>query len=205
MAELTDGINGNYLTNVPATIATTAPSIQLYVTFPGNSRKLIGAIMSFDKTTSRNMTRRVSLTSEIPGQTVEIIPGALNSLSLTIKRAMLNRASIMEELGYADIEDLIIANTPLTIEEVRYIRVAKGQPDPIAGGTAPGDKYYNKVITYNSCYLKSAPMSVNVDGDWIVMQDCEIEVANVVVTVKAADGEIEGVEGGATTINPAGV
>ena len=172
MAELSgNDITQEYLNNIPATEAVAAPSFQLFVSNGKGTPILIGAIQSFNKASTRNMTRRLSLSSTIPGQTVEIIPGALQSLSLTIKRAMLNSSTMMNALGFGQMEDLIRANTPLTIKEVRYIRAI-----PTAGTALTASTGTTYTVTYNSCYVKTMPMDVSVEGDWLVIQNCEIEV-----------------------------
>lgn len=149
---------------LPNTGARTAPSIVIKATMPDGSMKSIGAIQGFSRRIDRNMTRRMELDSDTPGITVEVIPGAINGFSITIRRAMMNQKNMMEAFGLVAIEDLIHQNIPIDIEEHRFLPNGKEQ-----------------IVTYRKCYFKSNPLEVAIDRDWVIVQDAELEVTTAEV------------------------
>ena len=151
-------------TQLPGVKARTAPSIVIKATDPSGKMKTIGAVKKLDRRISRNMTRRRELDSNVPGITVEIVPGAVTDFSITIDRAMLNKSSMLEAFGIASVEDLIYQNTPIDIEEHRF------RPD----GSV-------QIVTYKGCYFKSNPQAVDIDSNWLIVQSAELDVttANV--------------------------
>ena len=151
---------------LPQTTARTVPSITIRASLPDGTFKTIGAIKTFTRTISRNTTRRFELDQDIPGRTVEIIPGAVNNIAITIRRAMLYRASLLEEFGYGGVEDLVSQNVPIEVVEIRH---------PKHTGDAP------QQVTYHGCYFTSNPMSVDIDGDWQIIQEAELQVGYITV------------------------
>lgn len=147
------------------TRARTVPSIVLKATTPDGKVISIGAVKSMERRIDRNMTRRRELDSDPPGVTIEIIPGAVTTLELTITRAMLYKSSMLEGFGINGIEDLIEQNIPIQIQEIR---------NNLDGST--------QTVSYNGCYFKSNPQSIDLDGDWVIMQAGVLEVANITVT-----------------------
>jgi hypothetical protein len=141
-----------------------APSIIIKATTPTGQMVSIGAVKKLDRRITRNMTRRRELDSNVPGITVEIVPGAVTDFSLTISRAMLNKSSMLEAFGISGVEDLIHQNIPIDIEEHRFMPDGKEQ-----------------IVTYKSCYFKSNPQSIDIDADWVIVQDAELEVATALV------------------------
>jgi hypothetical protein len=150
---------------LPQTSARTAPSITIKATNKLGQEFTIGAVKSFTRTIDRQATRRFELDQDIPGRTVEIIPGAVNNISITLSRAMLYRASMLDEFGFTGVEDLVEQNIPFQIIEVRHS--AKGNPA--------------QIVTYHGCYFTSNPISVNIDGDWQIIQDAGIIVSHISV------------------------
>lgn len=146
------------------TDARTAPSIIIKATTPSGQMKSIGAVKKLSRRISRNMTRRRELDSNVPGITVEIVPGAVTDFTISLSRAMLNKSSMLEAFGISGVEDLIHQNIPIDIEEHRF------NPD--------GSE---QIITYKSCYFKSNPQDIDIDGDWLIVQDAELEVATCLV------------------------
>jgi hypothetical protein len=124
----------------------------------------IGAVKKLDRRITRNMARRRELDSNVPGITVEIVPGAVTDFSLTISRAMLNSSTMLEGFGITGVEDLIHQNIPIDIEEHRFLSDGREQ-----------------IITYKSCYFKSNPQTIDIDNDWIIVQDAELEVTTALV------------------------
>jgi hypothetical protein len=145
--------------------ARTVPSIVIKATAPDGRLISIGGIKSMERTIDRNMSRRRELDSDIPGVTIEIIPGAVTSFQLTITRAMLYKSALLEGFGINGIEDLIEQNIPLEIHEIR---------NNLDGSV--------QTVVYKGCYFKSNPMSIDLDGDWVIMQSAVLEVATAVVT-----------------------
>ena len=124
---------------------------------------------------TRDMTRRRELDSDIPGQTVEIIPGAVTQFEITIERALLYKSNILEAFGIGGIEDLTQQNIPFEIVEVRNN----------LDGT-------QEIVTYNGCYFKDNPMSLDIDREWIMYQKATVEVASCTVTGAPQAGDING-------------
>lgn len=150
---------------LPGVDARTAPSIVIKATNPSGQMLSIGAIKKVSRTITRQITRRRELDSNIPGISVELVPGAVTEFSITIERAMLNKSNMMEAFGIIGVEDLISQNTPINIEEHRF------RPD----GTV-------QIVTYNGCYFKTNPETVDVDNDWLLVQTAELEVTTATVT-----------------------
>jgi hypothetical protein len=71
---------------------------------------------------------------------------------------------MLEAFGLTGVEDLIYQNTPITIEEHRFMPDGKEQ-----------------IVTYHGCYFKDNPVSLDIDGDWQMMQSATLEVATCTV------------------------
>jgi len=149
---------------LPNTGARPAPSIIIKATDPSGKMISIGAVKKLDRRISRNMTRRRELDSNVPGITVEIVPGAVTDFTITIDRAMLNKSSMLEAFGIAGVEDLIHQNIPIDIEEHRFTPDGKEQ-----------------IVTYKGCYFKDNPLTVDIDGDWLIIQSASLEVTTALV------------------------
>lgn len=154
-------LNPTSLANIDAR---TAPSIVIKATTPDGQLKSIGAVKKMERTISRSMTRRRELDSNVPGITVEIVPGAVTTFDIRLDRAMLNKSNMMEAFGIMGIEDLIHQNIPITIEEHRFLPSGKEQ-----------------IVTYHGCYFKDNPVSIDIDGDWQIVQSATLEVATATV------------------------
>lgn len=146
------------------TTARTAPSIVIKATTPAGKMISIGAVKKFSRKISRNMKRRRELDSNVPGITVEIVPGAVDTFELTLDRAVLNKSTMLEAFGITGVEDLIYQNTPIDVEEHRF------NPD--------GSE---QIVTYKDCFFKDNPMDVDIDGDWIIVQSATLEVTTALV------------------------
>lgn len=145
--------------------ARSVASIVLKATAPDGKLIPIGAIKSLERTISRNIIRRRELDSNPPGVTIELIPGATTTIELRISRAMLYKTNLLEGFGIYGVEDLIEQNIPLEIHEVR------NNPD----GT-------RQTIVYKGCYFKENPMSVDIDGDWVIFQQASLDAAQITVS-----------------------
>jgi hypothetical protein len=153
---------------LPEITARTAPSIVIKASKPGGGNlETIGAIKSMDRSISRNITRRRELDSETPGITVELIPGAVTTFSLTLGRTVLNKSTMLEAFGILNVEDLIHQNIPITIEETRHFK--------------SGSEQKTQVVTYTGCYFKENPFTVDIDDNWQIIQSAQIEVATCTV------------------------
>ena len=150
---------------LPPTGARPVPSIVISATGPAGSSIAIGAIKSMDRRISRKMTRRRELDSDVPGIAIEIMPGVVETFELTVGRAMMYTGSMLEAFGIGGIEDLILQNIPFSVVETRYN----------ADGTY-------QVVTYSGCYFKDNPQKIDVDSDWIIVQDAVIEVTTCTVS-----------------------
>jgi hypothetical protein len=144
--------------------ARTAPSIVIKATNPAGQMISIGAIKKIDRRITRTNTRRRELDSNVPGISVELIPGAVTDFSITIDRAMLNKSNMLEAFGISGVEDLIYQNIPIDIEEHRF------NPD--------GSE---QIITYKGCYFNSNPESVDIDGNWLIIQSATLDVTTALV------------------------
>lgn len=151
-------------TQLAAIDARTAPSIVIKATDPSGKLRSLGAVKKMDRTISRSMTRRRELDSNVPGITVEIVPGAVTTFDIRLDRAMLNKSSMLEAFGITGVEDLIYQNIPITIEEHRFLPSGKEQ-----------------IVSYNGCYFKENPLSIDIDGDWQIVQSATLEVATCTV------------------------
>lgn len=145
--------------------ARSVPSISIKATTPEGKLVSIGGIKSMERRITRDMTRRRELDSDIPGITVEIIPGAVTTFEITIERAMLYKTALLEGFGIGGVEDLIMQNVPFEIHEVRNN----------LDGTS-------QTIVYKGCYFKENPLQIDIDREWIIFQRASIEVATAIVT-----------------------
>lgn len=153
--------------NLPKTLARITPSIVIKAAKAGDTVKDIGAVISMRRNVSRTTSRRFELDSEVPGRAAEIIPGAVKTVSLTIGVALLYKGSLLEVLGFTDAEDLAKQNIPIDIVEIRH-----GQPHS-------ANSAKTQTITYSGCYFTSNPLSINIDDNWQIIQDFELEVAKI--------------------------
>ena len=144
--------------------ARTAPSIIIKVTDPSGKMRSLGAVRKIDRRISRTITRRRELDSNVPGITVELVPGAVTDFSITIDRAMLNKSTMLEAFGISGVEDLIHQNIPIDIEEHRFNPDGKEQ-----------------IVTYKGCYFKDNPQTVDVEGDWLIIQSATLDVTTALV------------------------
>lgn len=152
-------------TKLPDTDARVSTSIVVLAEDPVTKQfKSIGAIMGLSRTISRSTTRRRELDSDPPGVAVELIPNVVTDLSITITRAMLNTASMVEAFGFFLIEDLTSQNIPITIREVR------NNPN----GT-------QQVVEYQKCFFTSNPVAYDITGDIMVVQEANLDVTTVKV------------------------
>ena len=148
--------------------ARTAPSIVIKATDPSGKMRTIGAVKKLDRRITRNMTRRRELDSVVPGITVEIIPGAVTTFEITIERAMLNKSNMLEAFGISGVEDLIHQNIPIDIEEHRFTNVS-------------GGGVQEQIVTYKGCFFRDNPLSLDIDGDWLMIQSATLEVTTAEV------------------------
>lgn len=161
------------------TMARTAPSIGIYLYGP-NSDIRIGAVKSMSRTVNRGGVRRFELDAAIPGRTVEIIPGKIDALDITIRRAMLYSSDMMEAFGYPSVTDLVEQNVPIEVREYRY---AKPIRDVNGNITANGDTDNPiQIVRYIGCYFTSNPQNVDIDGDWQIVQEATLMVSNVITS-----------------------
>jgi len=151
-------------TQIAGTDARTVPSIVIKATNPAGKMVTIGAIKRMSRTITRNMHRRRELDSNPPGVTVEIVPGNVGTFDITIERAMLNKSNMLEAFGISGVEDIISQNIPIDIQEDRNL--------------ADGRK---QVVTYKGCYFKENPISIDIDGEWVIVQNASLEVATAEV------------------------
>jgi len=147
--------------------ARTAPSIIIKATDPSGKMRTIGAVKKIDRRISRNMSRRRELDSVTPGITVEIIPGAVTTFEITLDRAMLSKSNMLEAFGITGVEDLIHQNIPIDIEEHRFTNSADGVKE--------------QIVTYKGCFFKENPLSIDIDGDWLIIQSATLEVTTAEV------------------------
>lgn len=156
------------------TEARLSPSIGIYM-YKSGTEKRIGAVKSMSRTVNRGAVRRLELDAAIPGRTVEIIPGALTTLDITIKRAMLYSGDMMEAFGFPSVTDLMEQNIPIDIREYRYAR-----PTYAADGTPTFGE--SQVVTYTGCYFTSNPQSIDVDGDWQIIQEATLMCSTAITS-----------------------
>ena len=157
------------------------PSIVLKATTPEGKLISLGAIKSMERRLTRDMTRRRELDSDPPGVTVEIIPGAVTTFELSIERAMLYKANLLEAFGINGIEDLVQQSIPFEVHEVRNN----------LDGTS-------QTVIYKGCYFKDNPQSIDLDREWIIFQRGVIEVASAVVTGTKQQADISPAVPGST-------
>lgn len=150
------------------TLARTSPSIGIYL-FTASGDKRIGAVKSMSRTVNRGGVRRFELDAPIPGRTVEIIPGKIETLDLTIKRAMLYSGDLMEAFGLSSVTDLVEQNVPIEVREYRYGKPVNGVSQ-------------TQVVRYIGCYFTSNPQTVDIDGDWQIVQEATLMVSNVITS-----------------------
>ena len=157
------------------TLARTAPSVGIYL-FNSKGDIRIGAVKSMSRSVNRGGVRRFELDAPIPGRTVEIIPGKIETLDLTIKRAMLYSSDMMEAFGYPSVTDLVEQNVPIEVREYRYAKPVRDINGNIIRKGA------TQVVRYVGCYFTSNPQTVDVDGDWQIVQEATLMVSNVITS-----------------------
>lgn len=119
----------------------------------------IGAIKTFSEKSPRTTEPRYELDADLGGDIVERIPKLVDR-SLTINRAVLYSADILEAFGFSDINDIIDQNVPFVVVKVERAPDGSGIP--------------TKTTLYEGCWFHDLPKSYDLGGDLQVMQDVEI-------------------------------
>lgn len=162
--------------NLAQTNARVPASIVIQIKTGDEGAVTIGAATGMSVNMSRRLTRRFELDTDIPGRSVEIIPGALQDLSLRIKRAMLyNNLSIdggdfveyLKKRGIYTAYDILAQKYPFDVIEKRYNPTNPGESDS-----------YNEVV-YKSCFVESVPYDYEITGEWLIIQDISVWASNV--------------------------
>ncbi len=166
------GINS---TKLAKTNARVPASIVIQIRKGSGSAVKIGAVTGMTVRMSRRLTRRFELDTDIPGSSVEIVPGTLQDLSLSIKRAMLYNAAgggdfieYLKENGIYSAYDILAQKFPFEIVEKRY------NPSDTSDS---GENF--KEITYYGCMVESMPYDYEITGDWLIIQDVSIWASGV--------------------------
>jgi len=99
-----------------------------------------------------------------PAGKLDIALGMLSLKPLTRLFDMPKFRLMPSDFGIAGVEDLIHQNIPIDIEEHRFRPDGKEQ-----------------IVTYTGCYFKDNPLSIDIDGDWLIVQSATLEVATATV------------------------
>jgi len=154
-------------TKLASTKARAATSIVISAQSPIDDKwYTIGAIDAVTRRIDRTNARRRELDSDTPGETIELMPGP-STITITLRRAVLYKSSLIEALGFDTVEDLIQQNKPVNIRETR---------------NSPSGANGTQVIEYQGCYFTSNPFNYDITRDWIIMQDVDLDVAKIRVT-----------------------
>jgi hypothetical protein len=119
----------------------------------------IGAVKTFSEKSPRTTEPRYELDADIAGDIVERIPKLVDR-TLTINRAVLYSADILDAFGFTDISDIIDQNVPFVVVKVERAPEGSGIP--------------TKTTLYEGCWFHDLPKSYDLGGDLQVMQDVEI-------------------------------
>jgi hypothetical protein len=187
---------------LPKTRARIPSSIEIYLTNPNdNNDYLIGAITKFSLRMSRMTTRRFEIDSDYPGKSVEIIPGRINDLSLEVDKAILYNnlenlykaetpptttdktnykaagdwMKLLQSLNISSGFDIVQQLVPFTIIERRYDPTG----NPISNGQIASNIKSSQTIRYEDCIVSDAPVSYDINGDWIIFQTLTIQVGRI--------------------------
>ena len=159
---------------LPSTKARVSSSLSIMVKNPTNGQWMrIGAVQKLSRGVSKRTQRRREFDSDIPGVTVELIPNPTDTITLTIERAILYKANMLEAFGFDKVEDLVENNIPVTIRE--YAKVPTGIPATNAGLAGVKDKIYE----YQDCYFTSNPIEYNLTRDILMIQTCTLDVTRI--------------------------
>lgn len=159
--------------NLAKTNARVPASIVIQIKYGDKGAETIGAVTGMSVRMSRRLTRRFELDTDIPGSSVEIIPGALQDLSLSLKRVILYNSidkggDVLEYLknkGIYSYYDILSQKYPFEIIEKRY------------NPSDSGDSYSE--ITYTGCMVESMPYDYEISGEWIIVQDISVWASGV--------------------------
>jgi len=189
---------------LPKTRARIPSSIEIYLVDPASNQSkqyLIGGITEFSLRMSRATTRRFEIDSDFPGKSVEIIPGKLNNLSITVRRAIFYNnlkdlygsenpptttktddyassgdwMELLKKLNISSSIDIIEQIVPFTIIEKRYDPpqnlVSNNEINQIGNPS--------RIIAFEDCLITDVPYSYNIEGDWLILQEATIEVGRI--------------------------
>jgi hypothetical protein len=189
-------------TFLPKTRARIPSSIEIYLIDPADEKEyLIGAITKFSLRMSRMTTRRFEIDSDYPGKSVEIIPGRINDLSLEVDKAILYNnlkdlystempptttgktnykaagdwMKLLQSLNISSGFDIVQQLVPFTIIEKRYDPTG----NPISNGQITSNIQPSQTIRYEDCIVSDAPVSYDINGDWIIFQTLTIQVGRI--------------------------
>lgn len=119
----------------------------------------IGAVKTFSEKSPRTTEPRYELDADIAGDIVERIPKLVDR-TLTINRAVLYSADILDAFGFTDISDIIDQNVPFCVVKVERAPEGSGIP--------------TRTTVYEGCWFHDLPKSYDLGGDLQVMQDVEL-------------------------------
>jgi hypothetical protein len=115
--------------------------------------------MSFTERSPRTTEPRYELDADIAGDIVERIPRLVDK-TLTINRAVLYSADMLEAFGFSDAQEIIDQAVPFVVVKVERAPSGSGIP--------------TRTTVYEGCWFHDLPKTYDLSGDLKIMQDVEI-------------------------------
>ena len=180
-----DGLTDHRPRSTAASHAVLTPSVRILATAEGTSR-VVGYIQEFQPTESRHMNRVYEMGNE---DCVEIVPGAMNEGSISVKRVLLYHARLLEifdanqgsqnnAIGGANPPgdkvfpvSLLDYNNPFTVQVVlKTVYFANGMDESKEGN-------FQKIVMeeYRGCWFSQLSYEVKASTDFYIFESGTIQ------------------------------
>jgi len=142
---------------VPSTLSVTTRGMKIVV-----DGRTVGLIQNFSMSQTRDVQRIFEINADSDGNCIEIVPGNISGLSVTVNRVELYTQALEEAFGIADPSMLTNQDQPFDLHEV-YTR-----PDGVKYG-----------YVYHGCWFSDTGRESTAEGTRIVTRNATIQATYV--------------------------
>ena len=129
--------------------------------------KFLGSIERFEERNPRTTAPRYEINADNPGEIMERIP-TLVDRTLSIQRAIMYNADLMQSFGTTDLYDIIQQDKPFAIVKIEKAPANSGVSD--------------KATVYTGCWLHDNPKEYNITRELKMVQTADIGYTRRFVT-----------------------
>ena len=158
--------------NVPRTNAVTTRGMSIYI---ADNDSPIGYVQQFTLSQSRDIARIFEISANTDGNAIELVPGNLTDLTVTVRRVELYANILEEAFGFAGIgadgstQNLAMLTDqtePFKMEEVYQYVDSEGNVNSFG-------------FVYHGCWVTSTGRDAPAEGNRLVTRDATIQCARM--------------------------